>query len=281
MSKLTELFEPKCQHRHNIRTHPRCFVDGKPMKRDEQAPLRVLSLDIETLPILGYSWGVWNQNIYSTQIVKDWSLLSYSAKWLGTDKVISEVLSPKETMTRNDKRITTSIWKLLEEAVIVVTHNGKRFDIRKINTRFWKYRLHKPSSYKVIDTLVAAKQVFGLTYNSMDFIAKFIDADEKLDTNFGLWTACDRGDIDALQEMREYNEQDVITQEQIYLEMREWIPNHPDLGVYQNLENVCPVCISTNYKEIGLYTANKLQYEEFRCGNCGSVFHDSKSIKEK
>jgi hypothetical protein len=283
MNKITELFKPKtCIHRHTIRTHRNCFdANGNPLLKEATVPASLLVIDIETLPILGYFWNVWNQNIYQAMIKKDWCILSYSAKWLGDERIISDTLTTKEAIIRDDKRIVTGIWKLLEKSDVIITHNGKRFDVRKINTRFWKNGLHKPSSYKIIDTLIAARSVFGLTYNSMEFIAKFIEADEKLDTEFPLWAACDRGDKNALLEMKEYNEQDVITQEQIYMSMREWIPNHPDLGVYQNLENVCPVCLGTNFKEIGLYTASRLQYKEYRCEDCGNVWHNSKAVKEQ
>lgn len=280
MSKLTELFEPKCIHRHTAKTHPHCFENGKPVIREALTPPSVLVLDIETLPILGYSWGVWNQNIYPAMIKKDWCILSYSAKWLGDDRIISDVLTSKEAVNRDDERIVRGIWKLLEKANVTVTHNGKRFDIKKINTRFWKNGLHKPSSFKTIDTLIAAKSVFGLTYNSLEQIAKFIKADEKLETDFELWAACDVGDKEALQKMKEYNQQDVFTQEQIYMSMREWIPNHPDFGVYQNLKDVCPVCLDTNFDEIGYYVANIYRYKEYRCSSCGNVWHDTHSIKE-
>ncbi len=283
MSKITEFFEPKCIHRHTARTHPHCFnEDGLALRADEYSvrqKAKVLVFDIETLPILGYMWGVWNQNIYAGQIKKDWCVLSYAAKWLGNDKIISAVLTSREAVTRNDKRIVESIWKLVDAADIVVAHNGKRFDIKKLNTRFWKNKLDVPSSYKVIDTLPVAKSVFGLTYNSLDFIAKFIGADEKLDTEFALWTACDEGQKESLQEMKEYNEQDVYSLEEIYMEMRKWIPNHPDLGIYEHAEDACPICVGKNLKEIGLYTSNKLQYLEYRCNDCGYVFHNSKAIK--
>jgi hypothetical protein len=278
--KLFNLGAKRCIHRHTIQDHPKCFdSSGNPKTANQPSSAKVLILDVETLPILGYSWGVWNQNIYPNQIEKDWCILSYSAKWLGDDRIISDVLTPKEALERNDKRIVSGFWKLLDEAFVTVSHNGKRFDLRKLNARFWKNGLHKPSSYKIIDTLTTARSVFGLTFNKMDFIAKFIGADEKLETEFELWRSCDRGDKSALQEMKEYNEQDVYTLEQIYLEMREWIPNHPDLGIYQNLVDVCPVCLDSNYRKIGLYTSNKKQYNEYRCSNCNSIWHDSKCIK--
>jgi RNase H-like protein len=281
MNKIKELFAPRCIHRHTIETHPNCFKEGKPLAHAIPNPVKMLALDIETLPILGYTWDVWNTNILPSQVKKDWCLLSYSAKWIGSDKIISDILTPEEAINRDDKRLATGIWKLLEEAPIVITHNGKRFDIKKINARFWKNGLHKPSSYKVIDTLVAAKSSFGLTYNKLDFIAKYIGLQEKLETDFELWVRCDEGVKEALQYMREYNENDVIMQQDIYLNMREWIPNHPDLSVYGKLDNVCVICLGTDYKEIGLFTAKKQQYKEYRCSSCGSVFHDTKAVEKE
>lgn len=285
--KIRELFEPRCIHRHTARTHPKCFhADGTPKKPEEKIigglnKSRVLVFDVETLPSLAYTWDVWKVNITPDKVVKEWCLLSFAAKWLGDDRIISEVLTPTEAVNRDDKRISISLWKLIDKADVVVTHNGKRFDIRKMNTRFWKHRLDRPSSYRVIDTLTTAKSVFGLLYNSMSYIAKFKEADQKLDTEFSLWVGCDNGDKDSLIYMLDYNEQDVRTQEEIYMEMRNWIPNHPDLGIYENLENVCPVCCSENHSPIGFYVANVKRYVEHRCLSCGSVWHDTKEFKEK
>lgn len=267
----------RCKHRQDINHHRNCFNPDGTLKEFNKFP-KVLSIDIETLPILGYSWDVWNTNIYPNQVIKDWCILSYSAKWIDSDKIISDVLTSKEAINRDDKRLVEGIWKLLEKASILITHNGRRFDIKKINARFWKNGLHKPSSYKVIDTLVSSKAIFGLTYNKLDFIARYVGVQEKLETDFDLWAKCDQGDKESLGYMREYNENDVLMQEEIYLKMREWIPNHPNLATYVNLSGVCPVCLSEDYKEIGLYTANLKQYKEYRC-SCGSIWHDTKEIK--
>lgn len=277
---LFNLGTKRCIHRHTKESHPRCFTaDGKPKSIMQASEAKVLVLDVETLPIVTYTWGVWNQNIYPNQIIKDWCILSYSAKWLGDDRIISDVLTPREAIMRDDKRLVSNFWKLLNEANVTISHNGKRFDLRKLNARFWKNGLHKPSFYKIIDTLTVARSVFGLTYNKLDFIAKFVGADDKLETNFALWASCDRGEREALAEMKAYNEQDIFTLEEIYMNMREWIPNHPDLGIYQKLENVCPVCLHSTYKQVGLYTSSKQLFAEYRCDNCGSVWHNSKSIK--
>ncbi|CAJ6797142.1 RNase H superfamily protein [Burkholderia pseudomallei] len=38
---------------------------------------RILSLDIETSPILGYVWSLWKQNVSLNQIHSEWCILSF------------------------------------------------------------------------------------------------------------------------------------------------------------------------------------------------------------
>jgi transposase-like protein len=240
---------------------------------------RVLSLDIETLPGKFYSWSPAVDYLGRHMMITDWSLLSFSAKWMGDDKIISSVLTPEEAIKRDDRRLSIQIQALLDHAHTTVTHNGRRFDIKKINTRLWKHKLQKPSSYRVIDTLVTAKQVFGLSYNTMAFIAEFVERDEKLHTSQSLWTGADHGDPKSLAAILEYNDQDVITQEQIYMEMRAWIPNHPNLAIIAGKKDACPVCLHKGHKHIGFHYTNKKAYKEYRCNSCSSTWHDSKAEK--
>lgn len=279
--KKPDLFQSKCKHRHTIKTHPRCFNEDGTLKVEREKPLdKVLIFDIETLPIIAYVWQVWQEDIGEHKIIKDWCILSWSAKWLHDDKIISDVLTKREALTRNDERITKNLWNLIEDADVVIAHNGKRFDIRKINTRFWKHKLGKPSSYKMIDTLTAVKSQFSLNHNGQDAIAKFLELEGKLSTAFDLWVGCDTGNTDALAEMQLYNEQDVRLLEQIYLELRSWIPNHPNLNIYQGVLEGCPICHSTAYEDIGYYYAKNKRYLEHRCNDCTTIWHDTKAVKE-
>lgn len=279
MSKTLSLFQQKCKHRHTIKTHPRCFNQDGSLRAERERQLdKVLVLDIETLPIVAYVWKVWDENIGDTQIIKDWCILSWSAKWLHDDKIMSDVLTKREALTRNDERISKSIWKLLEKATVVIAHNGKKFDIKALNTRFWKHKLGKPSSYKVIDTLTSVRAVFKLNHNGQDAISRFLGTQEKLETDFSLWIGCDRGNAESLLYMQDYNDQDVRALEEIYLSMRDWIPNHPDLRIYEGVTEGCPVCLSDRYTGIGLYVAKTKSYLEYRCSDCGSIWHGTKAV---
>lgn len=240
---------------------------------------KLLSIDIETLPGKYYSWSPAADYLGRNMMIQDWSLLSYSAKWVGDNKIISSVLTPEEAIKRDDRRLAIEIQALLDKAHTAITHNGKRFDIKKINTRLWKHKLQRPSDYKVIDTLVTAKQVFGLSYNSMDFIAEFVERDQKLDHAWGLWEGADHGDPQALHDILEYNDQDVRTQEQIYMEMRPWMPNHPNIAIIAGID-ACPICLNHKYHKLPeFYYTNKNKYKQYRCDGCGSIWHATKAEK--
>ena len=240
----------------------------------------VLLLDIETLPIIGYVWDVYDVNIRPEQIIEDWCLLGWSAKWLLDDKMISDILSPREALKRNDKRLVGKIWALLDEADVIIGQNVRRFDLRKLNSRFLKHGIAPPSSYKTVDTLIAARSAFGQTFNKLDSLAKYLGYAGKTETNFKLWADCDAGDTKALEKMRRYNENDVLLLEKVYLKMRAWIPNHPRFTAYEKVKNVCPVCFGP-ITNIGYYQAAVKKYPEFRCqGDCGAVFHSTRPARD-
>src|SRR5690606_676090 len=49
---------------------------------------RLLVIDIETRPLLGYVWGTFNQNLGPSQVV-DWGgMMCFAAKWDGEDDVM-------------------------------------------------------------------------------------------------------------------------------------------------------------------------------------------------
>ena len=107
---------------------------------------KILCLDLETAPAKVFSWGIWEQNIGVSQIVDDGYVLCWCAKWLDKKEIMSDALinypSYFKKNPRCDKKIAESIWKLVNEADIVVTHNGNNFDLRWINTLFVKHVLY-------------------------------------------------------------------------------------------------------------------------------------------
>ena len=245
---------------------------------------KILLFDIETTPMPVWVWDFGKQYVPPTNLVRDdegkqkvWYVLSWAAKWLYDENVLSDVVTPEEAVTRDDSRVLSSIWKLLDEADIVIAHNGDRFDLRKLNARFILNDMVPPSPYKSIDTLKIARKEFAFSSNKQDFLTKTFGLAEKLDTNFQLWVDCMSGDKDALGNMLRYNERDVIGLEQVYLKLRPYIKNHPNLGVLMD-ENVCPSCGSKNIQASdATYFTSSNEFPVYRCGSCKTPYIRSKT----
>lgn len=101
----------------------------------KHAKPKILFLDIETAPIVADVWKLWDNNVALNQIIKDWSILAWAAKWRGQKKIYYQDTGSQKDF-RDDKKILPALWKLMDEADIIVGQNSKKFDVKKINARF-------------------------------------------------------------------------------------------------------------------------------------------------
>lgn len=233
----------------------------------------VLLLDIETTPLKVWVWQL-NHNDYISHenIVEDWVMLSWAGKWLNQPDLFGDVLRPQEAIERDDERIVNSLWKIVEQADIIVAHNGRKFDLKKTNTRFLLNGLKPPSPYQVIDTLLESKKWFGNTSNRLDYLGSILTDRRKIETNFKLWTDCLNGSQESLDYMFKYNKEDVSLLEDVYMRIRGWIKSHPNIGLYVESDKmVCPNCGNDHLIECGSYYTMVSEFNSFRCDNCGAI----------
>jgi RNase P subunit RPR2 len=244
---------------------------------------KILLLDIETAPAICYTWGIWQQDIGISQIVDDGYVLCWCAKWLGQDKVMSDSLInyPKhfKNNPRCDKKIAESIWKLVDEADIVVTHNGNDFDLKWLNTLFMKHQLKPVSSYKSVDTKLEIKKKFRFISNKLDFLCKKLELGRKISTGgFELWTECMGGNKESFSKMLTYCKHDVNLLEKLYLTIRPYITKHPNLNLYNTvISPVCPNCGSIRLIRKGFEYTAASKYQRFECLECGKKSRGTKA----
>jgi DNA polymerase elongation subunit (family B) len=243
---------------------------------------KILIFDIETAPIKAYIWKLWKTDVHLEQIINDWFCIAWSAKWLYSDRTMGNVLTPKEIQNEDDKRIMVSLWKLINEADIVVSHNGNKFDIPRINSRFIINGLSPTKPYFSVDTCQIARRQFGFSSNKLDALATHFNIPHKLETNFDLWKRCLNGDKKALQYMLKYNKKDVTILEEVYLKLRPWIKNHPNMGNLGGEQDVCCNCGSDDISIIDnrFYYTSVGKYPLFRCNQCHAVSRGRKKINE-
>lgn len=233
---------------------------------------RILFLDCETAPKLAYVWKFWKENVSPKQVVDHGYVMSFSAKWLGSD-----TLYYGESRKVDDTDIVKCLLDFLDQADVVVAHNAKRFDLPTINTRAIVAGLKPPSPYKVVDTLLVAKKEFRFESNSLEYLAKVMGCTPKMTNRkfpgFELWLECIRNNEEAWKELKVYNCQDVLTLEEVYLKMRPWVSNHPNILVNDYFETLdsdaCPKCTSANVRRRGYYYTNVSKYQRFQCQDCG------------
>lgn len=235
---------------------------------------KVLFLDIETAPCLGWTWGMWEQNVID--IKTSWYMLSFAYKWMGDKTIKFRGLPDYKLYKRekeNDKALIQDLWELMNAADVIVAHNGDRFDLRKANARFMYHGLNPPAPYKTVDTLKIAKRHFAFLSNKLDHLAKHLGIGAKLPhTGFNLWKACMTGDMASWKIMKMYNVHDVELLIAVYFRLRAWAPNHPNLNLWDNDGHRCPACTSTNVQRRGFRVAVKRKYQRFHCQHCAHWF---------
>lgn len=247
----------------------------------ENNKAKILCFDLETAPSMGAYFQLYREGniVWETA---SWYVMSYAAKWLGEDKVMAKGLTdyPRyEKDPENDLDLMRDLWELIDQADVIIAHNGDEFDVKKMNARFIKHGLPPPSPYKTIDTKKVAKKYFEYDSNKLTDIGKYLGLGEKLETGgFGLWKKCLQGDRDAWKLMIKYNKQDVLLLEEIYLAMRPWMTNHPNMNLYQNTLMACPNCGKSGLVKHKLRPSRSGLRQQYQCKFCAS-YHTGEMIK--
>lgn len=247
---------------------------------------KILLLDIETSPVLAHVWSLWDQNVALNQIEVDWHLMAVAAKWLHEKKVLYKDQRKSKDIT-DDSELAEFMWTLLDQADIVVTQNGKRFDIKKLNARFVMLGMRPPSSFKHIDTKQIASSKFGFTSNKLEYLTdklckKHKKSQHKKFPGFDLWKECMKGNKAAWDEMERYNKMDVLSLEELYHKLIPW-DGSINMSLYHDGEEHVCSCGSKKFTKNGFKYTSAGKYQRFKCDECGKETRSSKNLftKEK
>lgn len=264
----------------NLVREARSIIKSMKSYRIERVIPKVLLFDLETAPMRAYVWSRWKQDITLEKTISESFIICWSAKWLYSRDVMSDTCTSEEMLSHDDSRVCKSLWKLINEADIVIAHNGKRADIPWMNSRFIVNGFLPPKPYQVIDTLEIAKKGFGFSSNKLDALAGYFGIEHKLDTDFELWRGCMEGKQESLDYMTKYNKVDVKILEEVFLRLRPWAKGMPSItNIIQ--DDVCPLCGAEDYEVLkGQYYYTSVgRYQLYRCKGCGGVFRDRLSDK--
>jgi hypothetical protein len=246
-----------------IRNTPEAYVNRMP---------KILVFDIETAPMEFYGWGLFKQVILPHAVKKSWSILTWSAKWLFDDSLISQHVTGAEAYNRTDASVIPGLWKLFDEADILIGHNINQFDVRRANLRFAVNGLNPPNPYRTIDTCSHAKKIFNAPSYKLDFLNETFGIQCKDNAPFEWWKQSAEGNVEYIKKLSSYNNTDVLVTEELYLKLRPWMKGHPNVALYINTdETLCTNCGNENLSWGGYYYTPAGKYKSFRCNNCGAI----------
>lgn len=180
----------------------------------------------------------------------------------------------------DDRKILQGLWKLLNEADVVIGQNSKAFDAKKVNARFIMAGMGPPSPYKHIDTKQLAKKHFAFTSNKLEYMSekinkKYKKSSHKKFSGFELWTECLKGNIKAWKEMEKYNKLDVLATEELYHKLSKWGGTGVDLNVFRGEEIFRCQCGNQNLIRRGFNYARTSKYQSYHCRECGAFSSDT------
>ncbi len=229
---------------------------------------KILTYDIETSPTTVYTFGMTPNWISPDKIIEPSRVMCFAAKWYGQDEIIF-----KSEHHHSHEEMVEAAWNLLNEADIVVSFNGVRFDNKHLKREFVLAGYPMPRPWKDVDLYREAKKQWAFESKGLNHLAQRFELGQKeAHEGFGLWKSCLAGDADAWDRMRAYNEQDVVLTEAVYDRMRGWIPNHPHIGPIdaEDIGLLCNQCGGDMFDPNGLRRAVVIDYRLYRCQHCGA-----------
>ena len=228
---------------------------------------KILVLDVETKPAIAYVWRAYDENIGPDQIIDNGGIICYAGKFIGEKHVQFDADWEHPNTPQGRKDFLTGLWELLREADAVITYNGDRFDLTKIQGEFALSRLPPMVPPTSIDVLKTVKKL-GLFMNRLAFVGPLFEVGAKVKhEGFNLWKAVMNGDPKAQAKMRKYNIQDIVVLERLYLRLRPFIKNHPHLG---DDAHECGACGSNHVQKRGFRRTKFFKVQRIQCQDCGA-----------
>jgi hypothetical protein len=233
---------------------------------------KILILDIErvmgTAEVQFWDLGQFKNQRIHADTVTSWPR-SICAAWKWHDK--AKVHFAAEWEPAGYEAFMRATWAAYDQADIVVGHNLNSFDTKKLKTGWAELDLGSPSPWRTVDTLTVARREFGAESNTLDALCKRFGLVAKTDRyNHGVASAACAGHRPSQQQIKRYNQGDVVATQALYDFLRPWDKTHPHLGLYDGEERSCFACGSTDLHPDGDARTALTAYARYRCSNCGA-----------
>lgn len=223
---------------------------------------RLLKIDCETSPHCGYFWKLFDENISLDQLEEPSRILCFAAQWHGEKQVTF-----RAAWKGGRRAMLKKLRAMLEEADAVISFNGDRFDLPRINGELVELRLPPLPPLTSIDLYKTVKKL-GLASGKLAYVAPYLKIGAKIKhEGFPLWRAVMEGDKDARSRMQKYNIQDTVLLGDLYDVLAPYMTSHP--RIRDGKKGDCRHCGSSHLQHRGNRYTVASKIERLQCQKCG------------
>lgn len=241
------------------------------------API-VTTLDLETRPSEVYAWGLFDQNIGISQIIRPGGIILVAAQEMG-----KKVQSRAEWDEGGYEGMLRWAWDVCDRTDYLVSYNGIGFDVKHLNAAWAELGMTPPSPWRNIDLIQTVRRNFRWPSKKLEFVCKALGVSHKTDPGgFSTWSDILGDDAKAAEvakkRMRKYAENDVKITSELFTRLTPWISGI-NLGVHSSESEDRPTCTNCGSGKVtsrGLAITTSVTYKRYVC-ECGKWLRSRKS----
>jgi uncharacterized protein YprB with RNaseH-like and TPR domain len=198
------------------------------------------------------------------------TILCIGYKWLDEDKVYIRSITDDKGWQKdptNDKKVVKDFAKVLQEADVWVTYNGKRFDVPYMQAKLLEHDLPCLPNSPHVDLYFTAKHNIAISRKSLANVSWFLNLENKKTPVDGrTWKRAMTGHKKSIQYVEDHCDADVLLLEEAYLKLRPLVRTHPRV----NGRGPCTHCGSDRLWRRGFYITTKRKNRRLQCVDCGA-----------
>lgn len=246
-------------------------------KQIKQKKIKLLFYDIETSPILVWTYALGKTHLSQDQIEEDSKITSIAYMFEGdtNPKYLEWDWNGK---TGDDSSMLEEFVHIYNSADIIVGQNIDGFDNKVLQWRLNVLNLTPANAQVTIDILKMSRRFFRGSSAKLDYRSKVHGFGGKIRQTMADCIAVAKGDKKISKERIIYNLKDVEDTRKIFWKELPYYPKLPvNFGVVVNQDNTaCPQCGSNKIQKRGFTISLKGRKCKYQCQDCGKWWTDSK-----
>lgn len=205
-------------------------------------------------------------------------VICFGYKWADEDEAHCLTIDKKSLRKFSDYKLLQKASKIFEQADLVVAHYGSVFDRRYLQGRLLINNLPPIPQTKMRDTKFIASSAANFSSNRLGYLAKILKLENRKLSNGWPenWMQVMQGDMEALEELKEYCIGDVLCLEELYYRLRPFDNAHTRMVEDRTK---CGVCAGQIEYRGFAYLRDK-KYRRFRCVECSRWGRETSCVKE-